>query len=93
MADGNGWTEYRQFVLRELQRMESQMASDADDHRKSDERLSVEFREGTAEINESILSLKMDVAGLKFRASVWGLAAGAIPTVIAIIILYLEKKL
>ena len=93
MAEGNGWTEYREFVLRELQRMEARMSTDFHAHRENDERLSEEINASLREINTSVRSLERDMVGLKQRAGVWGLVAGAIPAAIALVILYLEKKL
>lgn len=40
----------------------------------------------------ALASLRQDIAGLKVRSGLWGAAAGAIPALVILILLYLESK-
>lgn len=50
------WSEYRELVLKELERLNSTLA----------------------DIQKDVTGLRTDVALLKFQASAWGVASGAV---------------
>ena len=62
--NGNGWPEYRKFVIAELERQ-----SDCD-----------------ATMLGMLGQIRTDIATLKVKAGIWGLAGGAIPLLIMIVI-------
>jgi len=70
MGDNDTWAEWSKFVLMEIKRINSQLSElDA----KVDQLK-----------NEQISQLKVEIAMLKIKASVWGLMGGAIPVVILV---------
>ena len=70
----NGWEEWRQYVLRALK----------------DNKSGLENNEAAMQrIEEQLTQLRIDVAKLKLRAGIWGLAAGAIPIAVTLGIAFL----
>lgn len=78
----NGWEEYKRLVMSSLLRLERmQEKHDQDDETR--------FRD----INETLLAIRQDISSLKTKSGVWGFAAGAIPALITILYLAVEKLL
>ena len=51
-----------------------------------------QLREDVKQLDGKVDDVRLDVAGLKIRASVWGAVAGMIPAAIAIIWHYLQGR-
>lgn len=81
MATTEGWDQYKLLVLEKLDGLHAV----AREHEDRD-------NERFAKISEDIAALRIDVAGLKVQAGIWGLLGGAIPVVIALVLLYIERK-
>lgn len=75
-SDGD-WGEYRRLILQELQRLHDGIAE-------------VKVRIDILHASD-LSSIKSEIAVLKFKAGVWGLAAGAIPSVAAALYTALHK--
>jgi len=85
MADdpkGNGWDEWKRYVLGELKRVSDEQT----DMRKENVAQHVA-------ILSSISDLKSDLSALKVKAGVWGLIGGAIPVSIGLLIWVFESVL
>lgn len=72
-----GWNEYKLLVLDQLERMSRQVS---DLERKVDA-----FRA------DDIAAVKVEIALLKQKASLWGAVGGLIPSAIAALIWYMSK--
>lgn len=76
MAARNGWNSYQKLVL-------SQLA----EHSESLGSLNRELKELRT---MDIPTLQVEIAMLKIKAGLWGAAAGAIPSVAALVYIYLQ---
>jgi hypothetical protein len=75
-TDGD-WGEYRRLILQELQRLHDGITD-------------VKTRIDVLHASD-LASIKSEIAVLKFKAGVWGLVAGAIPGVAALLYTALHK--
>lgn len=71
----NGWAEWRNHVLHELDRLNKTLA----DHTEAD---SENFKELRDLINTGVTKISLDVAALKTKAGVWGTIGGGIASAI-----------
>jgi len=71
MGDNDTWAEWSKYVLMELKRCNQQIG----DLETKIDKLN----------NEQLSQLKIEIAMLKVKASVWGLMGGAIPVIILLI--------
>jgi len=71
MGDNDTWAEWSKYVLMELKRCNQQIG----DLETKIDKLN----------NEQLSQLKIEIAMLKVKASVWGLMGGAIPAIILLI--------
>lgn len=71
---GNGWGEYKRLILDTMRRLE-------EIHDEHEERDEVRF----SKINETLASIRADIASLKVRSGVWGAVAGAIPAIVVLV--------
>lgn len=42
---------------------------------------------------EALAAIRQDIASLKVRSGLWGAAAGAIPALVILVLIYLESRL
>jgi hypothetical protein len=75
MADGNGWDEYRKLVMTEIERLAREIRHERNNQKQVQQHLW-----------DQMLRIEKEVAQLKIKAGVWGLAGGLIPTVTALIL-------
>jgi hypothetical protein len=80
MSDRNGWDEWGQHVLTELQRLNSNIE-------KMDSRHTA-HREDTA---KEIGGMKSEIAVLHVKAGLWGVFGGALPVVVLLLLETLKK--
>lgn len=77
MASKNGWDSYQKLVLDKLE-----------DHATTLHSLDVEIKSIRA---KDIPSLQIEIAMLKLKAGMWGATAGAIPGLMAVVYVWLQK--
>jgi len=78
----NGWNEYSKLVLHELERLNQ--------CRDKDRKDMAEFKDC---VKRSFEKIRIDLAILKVKAGIWGMAGAAIPIVLWIVIeLFLHFK-
>ena len=70
----NGWNEWSKHILSELERLNS-----------SYESLMKEINRVNDQTMKDMHDLKVDLATLKVKASLWGAAAGSVPVLILIL--------
>lgn len=75
-SEGN-WGEYRRLILQELQRLHDGI---------SEVKARIDLLHGS-----DLVTIKSEIAVLKFKAGVWGLAAGSIPSIAAALYTALHK--
>ena len=74
----NGWNEWSKHILSELERLNS-----------SYENLMKEVIRINDQTMKDMHALKVDLATLKVKASVWGAIAGSVPVLILIVMKHL----
>tara|TARA_Y100001973_G_C5188806_1_gene329561 strand:- start:437 stop:673 length:237 start_codon:yes stop_codon:yes gene_type:complete len=74
MSDTNGWGEYRQLVLTEIQRLADEIR-----YERETTKTSIDL------INKRNLETQKEIAMLKVQCGIWGLAGGLIPTITALV--------
>ena len=72
---GNGWHEYKNLVLRELERLTQEIR-----HERNN------FKQGFAGIYDRLIEVEKEVAQLKVKCGIWGLVGGLIPALTALIL-------
>ena len=75
MSDGNGWDEYRKLVMRELERLTSEIRHSRNNH-----------EQGLQGLYARLIETEKEIATLKVRCGIWGLMGGLIPTLSAILL-------
>lgn len=75
MSDGNGWDEYRKLVMRELERLTSEIRHSRNNH-----------EQGLQGLYERLIETEKHVATLQVKCGIFGLLGGLIPTVTAMVI-------
>lgn len=78
----NGWSEAEEFVREALTR-----------HGKTLECLDRKFDELKIDMIDRLGNVREDVAGLKVKSSLWGLAAGVLGTIAVLVIAFASKLL
>lgn len=73
--DTNGWDQWKNHVLHELDRLNKTLA----DHTEAD---SENFKELRDLINSGVIKISLDVNTLKTKAGVWGTIGGGIASAI-----------
>ena len=73
--DTNGWDEWKNHVLAELERLNGHLEKSHESH---------------AILLEKILEMDSRVKGLEIKAGVWGLLGGLIPALTAVILWKLQ---
>ena len=76
----NGWVEWSRFVLGGLQRVEERLESL---DRRIEERIKI--------AEQDVLQLRIDLARLQIKSSLWGAVAGALIIAIMMGVSYLSK--
>ena len=69
----NGWNEWSKHVLLELNRLNGLYSQ-----------LTVALQERNDAMNKEIQDIRVELATLKVRASIWGALAGLIPALVVI---------
>ena len=84
MVEGNGWSEWQNHVLAELQRLNACIdkieTSKVCDHKNIQDHL-VSVKD---ELKDAIASNREEIGKLKVKAGIWGALGGAVPVVIAL---------
>ena len=75
MADSNGFEEYRKLIMRELDRLTSEIRHSRNNHNQAVQGL-----------YDRIIETEKEIAQLKVRCGIWGLMGGLIPVVTTLII-------
>jgi len=76
MGDGgNGWDEYRKLVMREIERLTSEIRHSRNNH-----------EQGLQGLYERLIETEKHVATLQVKCGIFGLLGGLIPTVTALIL-------
>lgn len=87
--EAGSWVEYRKLIVEELKNLRN-------GQNEANNKLDGLRREVHAAIgaiqNEQISKMWSEIAVLKFKAGVWGLAAGAIPGVVAALFFAMSGK-
>ena len=71
----NGWHEYKNLVLRELERLTQEIRHE----------LNI-FKQEFAGIFDRLIEVEKEVAQLKVKCGIWGLVGGLIPALTALIL-------
>jgi hypothetical protein len=71
----NGWHEYKNLVMRELERLTQEIR-----HERNN------FKQGFAGIYDRLIEVEKEVAQLKVKCGIWGLVGGLIPALTALIL-------
>jgi len=71
----NGWHEYKQLVLRELERLTQEIR-----HERNN------YKQGMSGVYERLIEVEKEIATLKVRCGIWGLMGGLIPALTAMIL-------
>jgi len=69
----NGWHEYKQLVLRELERLTQEIR-----HERNN------YKQGMSGVYERLIEVEKEIATLKVRCGIWGLMGGLIPAMTAL---------
>lgn len=69
----NGWHEYKQLVLRELERLTQEIR-----HERNN------YKQGMNGVYERLIEVEKEIATLKVRCGIWGLMGGLIPAMTAL---------
>lgn len=81
MDDNNGWSEWKNHVLAELNRLNVNLS----DHTQAD-------AENFEKLTALITTLKIDITTLKTKAGVWGSIAGVLASIaVAVAVAILGK--
>ena len=72
MSEGNGWDEYRKLVMRELERLTSEIRQSRTHH-----------EQGLQGLYDRLIETEKHVATLQVKCGIFGLLGGLIPTVAA----------
>lgn len=76
MGDGgNGWDEYRKLVMREIERLTSEIRHSRNNH-----------EQGLQGLYERLIETEKHVATLQVKCGIFGLLGGLIPAVTALIL-------
>jgi len=93
----NGWDEWKRYVLGELKRTSDytkETRDKIDAHYILAQKETLEKQKESLDayksLSEEISEIKADIRGLQIKAGVWGLAGGAIPVGIALLIYVFE---
>ena len=71
----NGWHEYKQLVLRELERLTQEIR-----HERNN------YKQGMSGVYERLIEVEKEIATLKVRCGIWGLMGGLIPALTALML-------
>jgi hypothetical protein len=71
----NGWHEYKQLVLRELERLTQEIR-----HERNN------YKQGMSGVYERLIDVEKEIATLKVRCGIWGLMGGLIPAMTALML-------
>jgi|TARA_S200002703_G_scaffold113761_1_gene99255 hypothetical protein len=71
----NGWHEYKQLVLRELERLTQEIR-----HERNN------YKQGMSGVYERLIEVEKEIATLKVRCGIWGLMGGLIPAMTALML-------
>ena len=71
----NGWHEYKQLVLRELERLTQEIR-----HERNN------YKQGMSGVYERLIEVEREIATLKVRCGIWGLMGGLIPAMTALML-------
>lgn len=71
----NGWHEYKQLVLRELERLTQEIR-----HERQN------YKQGMSGVYERLIEVEKEIATLKVRCGIWGMMGGLIPVVTSLLI-------
>lgn len=74
MTDSNGWPEYRELVMRELERLATEIRQERADFKRDMERLYTRLTD-----------TEKKLATLEVRCGIWGLLGGVIPVATALL--------
>lgn len=80
---GGDWAEYRRLILQELQRLHEGIG-------EVNGRLSNLNKAEIAEIRANGVRNSEEIAVLKFKSGLWGFAAGALPSSLAVLWILLK---
>ena len=80
-----GWSKWAKFVLRELERLNTQHETLNEKYAETTERLTAKIYE----LNATIDMLKTE---FHLKAGVWGAAAGVIPALLTLVYFLLTRK-
>ena len=72
---GNGWNEWSKHVLAELERLNEQY-----------EKITNEIQRVNSRNLKVVQDLRVELATLKVKASIWGATAGMVPVVVLILL-------
>ena len=72
---GNGWDEYRKLVMREIERLTSEIRHSRNNH-----------EQGLQGLYERLIETEKHVATLQVKCGIFGLLGGLIPAVTALIL-------
>jgi len=71
----NGWHEYKQLVLRELERLTQEIR-----HERNN------YKQGMSGVYERLIEVEKEIATLKVRCGIWGLMGGLSPAMTALML-------
>jgi len=71
----NGWHEYKQLVLRELERLTQEIR-----HERQN------YKQGMSDVYGRLIEVEKEIATLKVRCGIWGLMGGLIPALTALML-------
>lgn len=74
-TESNGWHEYKQLVLRELERLTGEIR-----HERNN------YKQGMNGVYERLIEVEKEVATLKVRCGIWGLMGGLIPVMATLLV-------
>lgn len=99
--NGKDWEKHKLHILEEIKRLDSnqdKVWSSLDDISKEDipklkESISTQISELKDFLNKKFENVNKEVLTLKIKAGVWGLAAGMIPALMVILMLFIRKEI
>lgn len=74
-GEGNGFDEYRKLIMRELDRLTTEIRHSRNNH-----------EQGLQGLYERLIETEKEIAQLKVRCGIWGLMGGLIPVVTTLLI-------
>ena len=85
---GNGWDEWKNFVLQELKRLNICLVDVQKSSEPSNETLHADLKE----VIKTVGKINVEVGMLKVKAGIWGLIGGLIPTLIVVALFIIQAS-